>query len=219
MTRLNSHFTLKAAKAYELVFFTLRGQRDEDAAAYFGSAENAAREAGMVPIAALDVTELEHSDIEPIAAAIFEWPSARAIEDFRSEKTWNEATHQHRALFSSLNWATFSVQNDTEVAFENGGLYEFALFWMNRHHAGLMDEYFQAMGPLVKAAAPRPLVPIGPLNVGDLHSLAPDRINFLQWTGGRDARDAIFASEEFKAAGWRRALALDRMMTIMVAPA
>lgn len=74
------------------------------------------------------------------------------------------------------------------------------------------------MADEIKTAAPRPLAPLSRADpVGPL-AMAPDRFNFLEWTGPAGSRAAMFNSDAFKAAGYRRALAVDQLLIMMVKP-
>ncbi|MEM7730102.1 MAG: hypothetical protein AAF311_12645 [Pseudomonadota bacterium] len=204
-------FTLKADHLYEFAFLGFDAAGDP-LDAYLGDLADEARQAGAAGVALLSVTHVEHADFDAQSVAIVEWPSAEAHAAFHGRATWPAA------VLAGRNAVAVTVETEATVALRRDGRYEFAAFWMNRTNAALNGQYFEAMGPRVRDAAPRPLAslqvaqPVGPL------ALNPTRFNLLEWTGTPEARDALFTSQEFTEAGYLRALALDRMATIMVAP-
>lgn len=186
--------------------------------AYFGAAQAVAEEHGAVHLMTLDVVEAEHADIVAEKVIVLEWPSLEAWTAFQADERWVRAVHERDRAFASLMDIYFQVPETTAITFEPDGLYEIAAFWMNRHNGQLMGQYFENMGTLVQAANVQPQADLQVVTTSSHYATEPTRLNLLRWGAGRAARDAIFASQEFKDNGYLRALALDRMWTIMVRP-
>ena len=186
--------------------------------AYFGEAHAAATEHGAVHLMTLDVVEAEHADIRAEKVIVLEWPSIDAWDAFHTDARWLGAAPLRDRAFASIVDVYFEVPETTRVTFDPDGLYETAAFWMNRHNGKLMGTYFENMGALVQAAQVQPQADLQVVSVPSHYATTPARLNLLNWGAGRAARDAIFTSQEFQDNGYLRALALDRMWTIIVRP-
>lgn len=211
---------LDAEKIYQLIFIAISGLGSSPAAddlsnIYFGSADQMAKEYGVRLVETFDIVEIEHGDFDADTAIVLEWGSLEELQQFEDSEVWVIAQHDRIGSYHSV---TFKVGETTGIALNADGLYEFAGFWMNRHNATLMPQYMQGMGPVVKEARPAPLARIEVIHVRSPYDLAPDRLNLLQWRGGANAREAMFKSKEFRENGYLRALAVDRLLTIMVQP-
>ncbi|MEM0949343.1 MAG: hypothetical protein AAGK37_18240 [Pseudomonadota bacterium] len=203
--------TLAPGQLYEIAFVDAPPSQDP-LATYLGPMAGAAQAEGAKGVASLAVTHIEHADFECQSVAIVAWPSPEVYAGFHGRDTWpTEVLMGRRAV-------PVQVEAETTINLSGEGRYEFAAFWMNRTNAALNLSYFETMGPLIKSAAPRPLTewsvcaPEGPL------ATSPSRFNWLEWTGTPEARAAMFTSDEFKSSGYLRALALDRLATVMVTP-
>ena len=217
---LTSQFTLSADKLYQVAFVAPKTESVSNSAAslYFGNAEEIAVKCGAQPLVTFDATAIEHGDIEVSNIVLIEWPSLEAVQALQNDARW-VSTRPHRDLeLADVSTAFFQVAEDVVVDFHADGLYEFAGFWMNRHNAELMSQYFKNMAPIVKLAAPHPLIQAQVVKTQSPYDLRPDRLNLLKWTRGAKARKQIFHSQEFKDNGYLRALALDRLLTVMVKP-
>ena len=207
-------------KLYELVFivFSSLNSTEDPAVLFFGASEAELKKLGVTATYNFNVQDIEHGDFEASQLLLIEWSSKKAFGKFRSHKDWQQTWPANNTAVELVNTVQFTVPDNTEVHFEEGGLYEFAGFWMNRHNAKLMPQYFEKMGPVVKQAQPQPMLQIQLVTTSSPFDLKPDRFNLLKWNSGAQARTAMFESEEFKSSGYLRALALDRILTVMVEP-
>jgi len=204
--------TLKPGALYEIAFVDAALAKDA-LSTYFGPLADEAKALGATGLATLNITHIEHGDFNCKTVAICGWPSTEAYFDFHRRETWPAE------ILKGRHSIPMQVASETAIHLTKEGRYEFAAFWMNREKANLTAEYFETMGPLIKPAGPRPLIdwsvgaPKGPL------AMNPTRFNWIEWTGTPEARAAMFTSDEFKSSGYLRALALDRIVTMMVSPA
>lgn len=185
---------------------------------YFGTAHEVAEAHGLKHLITLDVVEAEHADIQASAVIVYQWPTIDAWQAFQNDTRWRQVVVQRDRSFRELADVYFEVSETTTISFEPDGFYEIAALWMNRHNSGLMSQYFEKMGPLVQAAQVQPQGQLSVVDTGSHYAEVPGRLTLLRWKAGREARDAIFASQEFKDNGYLRALALDRLWTIIVMP-
>ncbi len=203
--------TLNPGTLYEIAFVDATPSKDA-LSTYFGPLADEAKALGATGLAMLEVTLIEHGDFGCRTVAIVGWPSPEAYAEFHSREMWPAEVLEGR------QGVPMQVASQTSLHLSKEGRYEFAAFWMNREKANLTAEYFVTMGPLIKPAAPRPMIdwsvgaPIGPL------AMTPTKFNWIEWTGTPEARSAMFASDEFKSSGYLRALAVDRLATVMVSP-
>lgn len=212
--------TLKADRLYQAVFIAPKVDVEpgQAAALYFGGGADVATEHGVRTLQTFTVTHIEHGDIDTHYVVLLEWPSLQAVESLRQDVQWAASRTHRDAALDDLGVVYFRPQADATLAFSPAGVYEVAAFWMNRHSSELMAQYFQQMSSLVKKAQPRPLVQTEVVKTRSPYDLRPDTFNLLEWGGGREAREAMFDSDAFRASGYLRALALDRLLTVMIAP-
>ncbi|MEM7215542.1 MAG: hypothetical protein AAF423_08365 [Pseudomonadota bacterium] len=217
MTSSSVDLTLTAATLLQFAFVDPSEISGEPIhRAYYGSAYEVAESYGAKHLTTLKVVESEHADINASSIIVYQWPDQSAWQAFYNDTKWQHAVHQRDTGFHELTDIYFEVKNTTTINFEPDGLYEIAAFWMNRHNGMLMAEYFENMESLVKAAKVQPLAQLFAVETGSHYGEVPHKLNLLHWRAGREARDAIFTSTEFKQYGYMRALALDRMWTIIV---
>ena len=186
---------------------------------YFGVAHEVAEASGLKHLITLDVVEAEHADIQASAVIVYQWPTLDAWQAFQNDTRWQQALAERDRSFRRLADIYFEVPETTTITFEPDGLYEIAAFWMNHQNGGLMTQYFERMGALVQAAQVQPQAQMSVVETGSHYAEVPGRLALLRWEAGREARDAIFASREFQENGYLRALALDRLWTMIVMPA
>ena len=215
---MTSSLTLKRDYVYEIAFIapTVESETRNAAALYFGDAAEIAQEHGARPLMTFNVTDIEHGDIDARYIVLIEWPSLESVRSLRGHEP--SARRRQDLEVSDVRFALFRVLEDTSIKFSGDGVYEFASFWMNRHNANLMPRYFEGMGPVVRLARPQSLVRTEVIKTRSPYDLRPDTVNLLRWDGGPEAREQIFQSQEFRDNGYMRALALDRILTVMVRP-
>lgn len=212
---------LKKDKLYQIVFISPKFTHQSMTinALYFGSlGESIALGLGAQSLITLDVIELEHSDIDAQNLLIIEWPSNEVLTDFQHNIDWLRILPERDNKLKGVHTASFRVREDTQIDLEPEGVYELAGFWTNRHNAQLMTQYFEKMASVVKKAQPQPLAQMDVVRTDAPYDLKPHKLNFLHWRGGYQSRSQMFKSKEFKQNGYLRALALDRLLTLMVKP-
>lgn len=210
---------LQKHKFYELAFISTKeisSKATEYDKHYIASEHSKATEFGFRIVHCFESIVSEHADIETNRIYLLEWPSKEVFDKFQSSIDWKNIWHNPDSPLQELNTVYFLVDDDADVVLEANELYEFAGFWMNKKNVHLMPEYFKKMSTVVQRARPQSLVTLNIAKTNLPFDLKPDRFNLLRWDGGAVAREQMFSSEAFKKAGYLRALALDRILTILI---
>jgi len=201
----------------EIAYLTIKkGKEKELNDRYFTNVMPIAQEYGLKPLGKFKINSTEYGPDNAEMIALFQWPSLEAKEKFDKDPRFQKLKPIRDSMLDHLKLVFLTVDQDTTVNIKdsNNAMYEFAALWINKKNAPKLDEYFTQIGPLIEKyniQFPAVFNVIG--STSDEYNLEPNVIFMVEWPNG-EVKDKVFTSEEFKKAGYLRALALDQLYIV-----
>ncbi len=186
---------------------------------YFSKVMPIAAEYGMKPLGTFTVAHIEHGDVEAAQWGFFQWPDLASKQDFEADRRFLKLVGERDSRLGTLKIIYVKVEEPTTVTLDDDRYYEIFAGWVNRHEGAHLQDYFAAVGPWIEG---KEVQFHGSFTVSGQSedyglSSVPQMFGFMSWPN-RSVKEAWFASDAFRDAGWNRAVALDRLVVLEGTP-
>ncbi len=169
-----------------------------------------AEEFGMRSLGIFSVTHVSNGPEDATLWGLFQWPDQASRKRFEADPRYLEVRAVRDELMASFKVVHLKPKRAFTVTFREGHIYEFAGLWMNRTHASHMDDYLAATRPFGQEHGVGLIDAFEVVGTSERYPFQPEKVFIIDWPS-EEAKSKWIASEAFQAAGWNRALAIDRL--------
>ena len=209
-----STITFRQGTLVEVAFFKIKAGKEKSLNRdYFSKVVPLAKRYGASVLGMFDVARIDHGPDDAAAWGFFEWPSLEAKQRFDADPTFRRLRPIRDRLLDSLKVTYLRVQATTTVTIRSDKYYEVYGGWINKGNAAHLKEYFAVCGPAIAKLGARFPVQFEVIGTPKAYAFQPDVLGFVEWPS-KSAKEAWYASPEFRQVGWHRALAVDRLYVV-----
>ncbi len=209
-----TQITFEQGKLIEAAFIKITpGMETRLNEEYFSQVMPLAMSYGMKPLGLFKVTRVELGEDDAGLWGFFEWPSLEAKERFDADPQFIKLRAVRDSMLDSAKMIYLDVAETTAVTIREDRVYEFFGGWINRHNGAHLQQYFEVAGPWLASHGVVFPVKFNIVGSPEGYHFRPDTVGFIEWPSVA-VKQAWFDSEEFKAVGYHRALAADRLYAV-----